>query len=46
MNPLDIDTFMTNKEIKRYEKSMKELKKGKTTSLYELKKELRILNKK
>jgi len=36
----DPDTIMTTEESKRFEKSMKELKQGKTTPLSELKKEL------
>ena len=38
----DPDTIMTTEEGRRFEQSMKELKKGKTTSLSELKKELGI----
>ncbi len=40
MNLINIDDIITHEEVKRYEKSMKELKKGKTTSLSSLKKEL------
>jgi len=36
----DPDTIMTIEESKRFEQSMKELKEGKTTSLFKLKKEL------
>ena len=38
----DIDNIMTLEESKRFEKSMKELKAGKTTSLSQVKKELRF----
>ena len=36
----DPDTIMTIEESKRFEQAMKELKKGKTTSLASIKKEL------
>lgn len=39
---LDPDSIMTAEESKRFEKSMKEYKQGKTTSFSELKKQLRI----
>lgn len=38
----DPDTVMTIQEAKRFERSMKELKKGKTTSLSALKKEIEL----
>ena len=38
----DPDTIMTIDEAKRFNESMKELKQGKTTSLFELKKELSL----
>ena len=38
----DPDTIMTIEESKRFEQAMKELKKGKTTSLANIKKELGI----
>ena len=36
----DPDTIMTTEEEERYERSMQELKEGKTTSLEDLEKEL------
>lgn len=36
----DPDSILTTEERKRYERSLKELKAGKTTSLSQLKKEL------
>ena len=38
----DPDSIMTTEEAKRFEKSMSELKEGKTTSLSDLKKELGV----
>ncbi len=38
----DPDTIITPEEIKTYKQSMNELKEGKTTSLSQLKKELRL----
>ena len=38
----DPDTIMSSEESRRFEQSMKELKEGKTTTLSELKKELRL----
>jgi len=39
---IDIDSILTEKERKQHEKSLKELKEGKTISLEKLKKELGI----
>ena len=41
---IDSDRIMTEDEAKRYEKSMRELKKGKTVSLSSLKKEMKLQN--
>ncbi len=38
----DSDTIMTIEEAKRFEQSLKDLKKGKTTPLSEFKKELEL----